>query len=112
MHEGIDTIRPAKGISGKPATIVTRMADLVLQSASKTGQLCYVALDAYFSTGPMFLILKTALNDNAQQLVHVITRSKKNYVGFLDREFSTKKYDDDDKFKLMDWGVNHDRWRR
>ena len=75
----------------------------MLQSASKTGQLCYVALDAYFSTGPMFLILKTALDDNAQQLVHVITRSKKNYVGFLDREFSTKKYDDDDKFKLMDW---------
>jgi len=47
-------IRPAKGVNGKPATIVTRMANLVLQSASKTGQLCYVALDAYFSTGPMF----------------------------------------------------------
>ena len=96
-------IRPAKGIKDKPATIVTRMANLVLQSASKTGQLCYVALDAYFSTGPMFLILKTAVNDDAQQLVHLITRAKKNYVGFLDREFSTKKYDEDDKFALMDW---------
>lgn len=96
-------ICPIKGIKGKPATIVTRMAYLVLQSASKTGQLCYVALDAYFAVGPMFLILKTAVNDDAQQLVHIITRAKKNYVGFLDREFSTKKYDDDDKFTLMNW---------
>ncbi len=96
-------IRPAKGINGKPATIITRMANLVLQSASKTGQKCYLAVDAYFSTSPMFLILKAAVNADAQQLVHVITRAKKNYVGFLDREFSTKKYDDDDKFTLMDW---------
>jgi hypothetical protein len=96
-------LRSAKAINGKAATIVTRMANLVLKSASKTGQLCYVVLDAYFSTGPMFQILRTAVNENAQQLVHVITRAKKNYVGFLDREFSTKKYDDDDKFTLMDW---------
>lgn len=96
-------LRPAKGINGKPATIVTRMANLVLHSASKTGKLCYVALDAYFSTGPMFKILKTAINEDSQQLVHIITRAKKNYVGFLDREFSAKKYDDKDKFILMDW---------
>jgi hypothetical protein len=96
-------LRPAKGINGKAATIVTRMANLVLKSASKTGQLCYVVLDAFFSTGPMFQILRTAVNEDAQQLVHIITRAKKNYVGFLDREFSTKKYDDDDKFTLMDW---------
>jgi hypothetical protein len=96
-------IRPAKGISGKPATIVTHMAYLAIQSASKTGQLCYITLDAYFSVGPMFLLLKTAINDDAQQLVHIITRAKKNYVGYLNREFSAKKYDDDDKFILMDW---------
>ena len=51
----------------------------------------------------MFQILRTAVNDDAEQLVYVITRAKKSYVGFLDREFSTKKYDDDDKFTLMDW---------
>ncbi len=96
-------IRPATGINGKPATIVSRMAYLVLQSASKTGQLCYITLDAYFSVGPMFLILKNVVDDDARQLAHVITRAKKNYVGFLDREFSTKKYDNDDKFILMDW---------
>jgi hypothetical protein len=99
-------IRPAKGINGKPATIVTRMANLVLQSALKNGQLCYVALDAYFSTGPMFLILKTAVNDDAKQLVHVITRAKKNYVGFLDRQFSTKKYDDDDNY-MVTWIIKN-----
>jgi len=103
LHEGIDAVRPEKGVKGKAPTIVTRMANLIIQSASKTGQLCYVALDAYFSTGPMFLIFKTALNDKGEQVVHVITRAKNNYVGFLDREFSNKKYDDDDKFKLMDW---------
>jgi hypothetical protein len=79
------------------------MANLVVNTATNTGHLCYVALDAYFSTGPMFLILKAAVNDSGQQLVHVVTRAKDNYVGFHDRQFSNKKYHDQDKVKLMEW---------
>jgi len=50
----------------------------------------------------MFNILKAAVDDKGKQIVHVITRAKSNYVGFTDREFAGKKYDDEDKFKLMD----------
>ncbi|MCP4052941.1 MAG: hypothetical protein GY739_07730, partial [Mesoflavibacter sp.] len=103
FHEGVDIIRPEEGINGKPATIVTRMANLAINTAKKTGDLCYIALDAYFSTGPMFTILKAAVNDKGKQIVHVITRAKSNYVGYTDREFAGAKYDDEDKFKLMDW---------
>jgi len=103
IHEGVDCIRPEKGINNKPATIVTRMANLVVTIAKHTGRLCYVTLDAYFSTGPAFLIFKAAVNEKGQQLVHLITRAKDNYVGFLDRQFSDKKYHEDDKIKLMDW---------
>jgi len=103
LHEGVDIIRPEDGIDGKLATIVTRMANLAIDTAKKTGNQCYIALDAYFSTGPMFTILKAAVDDKGKQIVHVITRAKSNYVGFTDREFASKKYDDEDKFKLMDW---------
>ncbi len=78
------------------------MANLEINTAAKTGRLCYIVLDAYFSTGPMFTILKAAVNDNGKQIVHVITRAKSNYVGFTDREFADAEYDDEDKFKLMD----------
>ena len=101
LHEGVDIIED--GINSKPAAIVTRMADLAINTAKKTGSQCYIALDAYFSTGPMFTVLKAAVNDNGKQIVHVITRAKSNYVGFTDREFADTKYDDEDKFRLMDW---------
>jgi hypothetical protein len=103
LHEGVEAVRPAEGVNGKPATIVTRMAHLVVQTAINTGHLCYVALDAYFSTGPAFLIFKAAVNDMGEQLVHIVTRAKDNYVGYLDREFSDKKFHEDDKVKLMDY---------
>jgi len=103
LHEGVDVLRPEEGIDGKPATIVTRMANLAINTAKKTGHLCYITLDAYFSTGPMFTILKAAVDDKGRQVVHIITRAKSNYVGFTDREFATPKYDAEDKFVLMDW---------
>ncbi len=66
QHEGVDAIRPEKGIKGKSAAIVTRMANMAINTAEKTGELCYIVLDAYFSTGPMFTILKTAANDKGK----------------------------------------------
>lgn len=103
LHEGMNDIRPEEGIHGKPATLVTRMANLVVNTALNTGQLCYATLDAYFSTSPAFLICKSIVNEHGEQIVHLITRAKANYVAYFDREFSDKKYHDDDKFKLMDW---------
>ncbi|MDI6795099.1 MAG: transposase, partial [bacterium] len=51
LHEGVETIHPEKGLDGKPATLVTRMANLVVEKAKQTDLLCYVTLDAYFAVG-------------------------------------------------------------
>ena len=103
IHEGMNTIRPEEGIGGKPATLVTRMAWLVAKIALNTGHLCYAALDAYFSTGPAFQVFKSVVNDQGEQVVHLITRAKNNYVAYFDRICSNRRYHEDDKTKLMDW---------
>lgn len=86
IHEGICSLRTEEGFGGQPATIITRMAYLVVQTAKQTGILCYVCLDAYFSVGPAFLILQAAVNENGEQWVHLITRAKKNYVAYFEGE--------------------------
>jgi len=103
IHEGIDGVRPDEGIGKHPASIVTRMAYLIVQTAINTGKLCYAALDSYFATGPMFLILKTAVNEKGEQIAHIVTRAKKNYVAFFDCQFSETRFHENDKFKLIDW---------
>ena len=45
---------------------------------------CIFVLDAYFAVGPVFLVLKDALNTNKERLVHIVTRAKSNVVGYLD----------------------------
>ncbi len=103
LHEGMNDIRPEKGIHGKPATLITRMAYLIVKTALNTEQLCYATLDAYFATGPAFHIFKSIVNERGEQIIHLVTRAKSNYVAYFDREFSDKKYHDDNKLKLMDW---------
>lgn len=83
LHEGVEGIRPAEGFAGKPATLVSRMAQLVIQKAKQTGLLCYATLDAYFATCTTFQIFKQALNEKGEQLVHLITRAKDNYVAYF-----------------------------
>ncbi|QTA93134.1 Uncharacterized protein dnm_092310 [Desulfonema magnum] len=82
IHEGVGARRHDIKIGGEP-TMVTRMANLVIRTAEQTGFPCYVTLDACFSTGPAFLTFGEAVNDNGEQSVHLITRAKNNYVGYL-----------------------------
>ena len=103
LHEGVEDIRPGKPFAGKPATLITRMAHLVVEKAKQTGCLCYSALDAYFSVGPMFQICKEAVNEQGQQWVHVITRAKDNYVAYMYDESPQKKFDEKKKVNL--WSV-------
>ena len=106
LHEGIDNIRLEKGINGKPPTIVTRMANLSVETAKKTGHSCYVTLDAYFSTGPAFTIFKATTNEFGQQTAHLITRAKDSYVGYFtdyEEEFLNNKYHKDNKVKIIEW---------
>ena len=67
---------------------------------------CIVVLDAYFSVGPVFLVLKEAVRESGQRLAHVVTRAKSNVVAYEDppqrtgRRGAPKKYGA--KLKLLD----------
>ena len=102
LHEGVEQIRSGEPFAGKPATLVTRMAHLVVEKAKQIGCLCYVVVDAYYSVGPMFQILKSAVDEQGQRLVHVIVRAKDNYVGYMYHEAPQKKIDEDKKVTLRD----------
>lgn len=53
------------------------------------GKGCLLILDAYFAVGPVFLILKNAVDHNGQRLVHIVTRAKSNVVGYEDPPLKT-----------------------
>jgi len=112
IHEGIDGVREDKGIGKHPSSIVTRMAWLIVQTATNTGKLCYAAVDSYFATGPMFLILKTAVNEHGEQIAHIVTQAKKNYVLFFDCEFAQKRFHKNDKFNITDWFDSPELFKR
>ena len=101
LHEGIEELRQELGWQGQPATIVTRMAHLVVWSAQQMNALCYVALDAYFATGPAFGIFKAALHEAGQPWVHLITRAKDNYVAYFDWGADHPEFQDQDKLSLI-----------
>jgi len=47
LQEGVDQLDPGEPFAGQPATLITRMARLVVAKAKQTGCLCYATLDAY-----------------------------------------------------------------
>lgn len=48
------------------------------------GRNCIIVLDAYFAVGPLFSILRQALDGRGNRFVHVITRAKSNVVAYED----------------------------
>jgi len=102
--EGIKGIRKASSPEPRePAThetLVTLMAQMAVDSAKQMGRLCYVTMDAYFSTGPCFKIFKAAINEKGKVLVHLITRAKDSYVAYMDR--GPKPYTEKNKVHLID----------
>lgn len=102
IHEGVDEIRFVEKINNENPTLVTKMAQLVVETAISTNKLCYIALDAYFAVSPAFMYFKNAVNKKNEQLVHIITRAKKNYVGFHDGLYSDKKFHKENKVILKE----------
>jgi hypothetical protein len=60
------------------------MASLAVDLVKGLDSECIVVLDAYFSVGPVFLVLKEAARMTGQRLAHVITRAKSNVVAYED----------------------------
>lgn len=101
LHEGIAPLRTEEGLPGKPATLVTRMAKLLIRTAKRTGRCCYATVDAYFAVSPMLLLLEQALDEQGERWVHLITRAKDNTVAYLQGE-SQDPYDEQNKVHLME----------
>jgi hypothetical protein len=102
LHEGVEQIRPGLPFAGKLATLITRMAHLGLEKARQIACPCYLVLDAYYSVGPVFRILRDALDDQGQRLVHVIVRAKSNYVAYMCHQAPNKKTEEDKKVPLRE----------
>jgi hypothetical protein len=58
------------------------MAAMAVKTVSSLDLPCIIVLDAYFSAGPVFLILKQAVDANGQRLLHIVTRAKGNVVAY------------------------------
>jgi len=82
------------------------MAAMAAELVSTVGKECIIVLDAYFAVGPVFLILRQVLDDNGHRLLHLVTRAKRNVVGYQDpppktgRRGRPRQYGA--KLKLMD----------
>lgn len=103
LAEGTEGFREDEGIDEHPASIITRMAHLIVQAAEATGRLCYVALDRYFSTGPMFRILKNAVNEKGERLVHAVIGAKRHYVVYIENYNVPGKFKEKNKIPLTEW---------
>jgi hypothetical protein len=58
--------------------MATMAADLVVGM----GKRCLLVLDAYFAVGPVFKVLRKAVDAKGQRLVHIVTRAKCNAVAY------------------------------
>jgi hypothetical protein len=100
IHEGVDGFRPSEGLNGKPPTLISRMARLLVAKALELGEPCYAVLDAYFATRTPFLIFQETLTKCGEPFVHLIVRAKKDAVAFLKKEGG--KFLNKHKVKLME----------
>lgn len=90
LHEGVVNLRklqnkPAPVVNGcEKVSVTTLMAFMAVNLVSGLTGGTILVLDAYFSVGPVFLILKTATDSTGQQLLHLVTRAKSNVVAYMD----------------------------
>ena len=70
-------------VNDQPKLSVTSlMAAMAAELVCSVGKRCIIVLDAYFAVGPVFLLLKQAVDDSGKRLVHIVTRAKSNVVGY------------------------------
>ena len=67
------------------------MAAMAAEVVSVMGRRAIIVLDAYFSVGPVFSILKSVVDTQGRRLVHVVSRAKRNVVAYGDPPPKTGK---------------------
>lgn len=65
-------------------SVTSLMAAMAVTVVSALGKKCLLVLDAYFAVGPVFAILKQAIDAAGRPLVHIVTRAKNNVVAFTE----------------------------
>ena len=86
IHEGVDHLRQLKKSDSKnqvQETSVSRMMSLIIISVVYQGQPAYAVLDAFFATSVAFKHVFHRVQENGEPWVHLITRAKRNYVGYI-----------------------------
>jgi len=58
------------------------MAAMAAELACSVGKDSIIVLDAFYAVGPVFVLLKQAVDDSGKRLVHIVTRAKSNVVGY------------------------------
>jgi hypothetical protein len=90
LHEGAQQLREFQGkrppsVNGTDkVSVTTLMASMAANLIGGLDTECIIVLDAYFSVGPVFLLLKEVVKENGQRLAHVVTRAKSNVVAYQD----------------------------
>lgn len=79
IQEGLDGIADTDEAK-HPKTV--RIVHMAQQAARAMGELAYLVLDAYFAVGPVFQAA-AGKRQRDGQLVHILTRAKKNVVAYL-----------------------------
>lgn len=86
LHEGAAVLRRLQGkqapaIDGvEKTTIVTLMAELLVNATRNISRPCVAVLDAFFAVAPMFAVARAAVRGDGKRLLHVIVRAKDNAV--------------------------------
>lgn len=86
IHEGMEEIRKFQGKDSpdEKVSIITLMGFLAKSIAIKLGEKCIFVLDAYYAVGPTFKEIASVVDEKGDCLLEVITKAKKNVVGYLD----------------------------
>ncbi|MCP4755807.1 MAG: transposase [Proteobacteria bacterium] len=90
LHECVAALRelqnkPAPVVNGsEKVSMTTLMASMAVDLAAGLTGGAILVLDAYFSVGPVFLVLKAATDSGGKRLIHLVTRAKSNVVAYED----------------------------
>jgi hypothetical protein len=88
VQEGVQAIRRFQGkkapqVQGKEKfSIITLGLRQAQAAALNLGRPCMLIADAYYAVGNTFILARECLNEEHQRLLHVLTRAKKNIVGY------------------------------
>lgn len=84
LHQGFRHLgEPAPDTPPVP-TMGERIVQMAVDFARENARPAWLVLDAFFAVAPVFQLAHSAIHAaTGQPLVHIITRAKKNYVGYF-----------------------------